>query len=440
MSNGGGTTLDTSKRNGLFHGQEWTARGIRIGIKVSIVFLIFLMASVPLRAQSYREKFQKGSEAYRNQEYEKAARHLRGALEEQETAEVFRLLGHTYFNMDKNRDARNAFLKALKKNEEWTKLHLYIAKTYLRQDHDQKALEHLRTLLEKGGSGEQLFGMYAGIMERNGHYVLAESLYREALLRSRKQALYLRRLIRVSRKQKDDRRALAYVDQLIGTGREIGPKDFVLAAQVALESGRRKRALKELETARYLGASRPDLYRTLADMYLNKEQYRRAVQLYEVLLTLEKSPSPASHYRLGLALLELNRFDRAEEVLRKAAEDSRFADGPVKLARRLYFRRGHDRARRVLDNLLEKYSEYRKAITLRANLAYQEGEYQLAASDYDKLFKKGIRKKTVFMNYARVLRRLEKRTRAVDVLQQALVEFPESDRFFEMLTGAIEKK
>jgi len=94
-------------------------------------------------------------------------------------------------------------------------------------------------------------------------------------------------------------------------------KAHVQLGSLLLESNRKEAAIKELSAASGLAGSDGTLFRNVAELYATHSLYQQAAQQYSTVLRLNPNDADA-HYGFGVVLMQLRRFDLAQNELQRA--------------------------------------------------------------------------------------------------------------------------
>jgi len=403
---------------------------------LTVVIGLVAIAGSPLLAQEYQKLKNEGVRAYRDGRYREATDFFREALKQKKTAEVYRFLGHSEFNLKNYRRAETAFRRALARNADLKKLHLFLGQIYMKTDRDDRARKAFRKALAGGITTENVYRTMGGLLERIGQRDLALAAYRMALLRAEEATGLRVRMVQLLLSLENDREAFRQAKRL--TEQHPANTDYqLLLARAAIQVNRLDEAERALTRADLLGSTRPVLFRTLADVQVNQHgHYREAVRLYRIYFSKTDDPSPEDHYRFGLALMKTEEFDGAETHLIKAVQErTSYTDGLLRLARTLHQTRGYEEARSVLKKLTELDSNVQKAWIFWGNRLMERDNPEAALAKYRKAYELGRRKENLLINYSLALLKSDHRETARKVLSEALAEYPENDT----ITSTVQK-
>lgn len=404
-----------------------------------LVLLLILSLTIRPAAADYEESFTRGREAYENEEYENARGHLQDALSFRETTNVLNLLARVEYQLNQYERATERLRRSLELMEDQPDLYTVLGRILLERDLSGEARKVVNRAIETFGTNLDRFQLQAEIHRRAGRTRLAaQSLGRAHALAPGNRSLhlqYIQQLLRADRgeKAREEARALA-------AGENGTKQDLVLIARAALKTNQYDTAETHLEMARYLGIREPDLYRSLGDLHVRDERYRRGLYYYRQYMEMVESPTARDHYRMGLAYIETGEFESARHHLQQAyGMDPQYGQGIGRLARTLYEERGYSRANELLPPAGESERNHPQLRVVAGELALREELYDTAAEHFRIAHENGNRDRGFLLNYARSLLESSRQEQARQVITTGIARYPEENRFRSLLSNLLER-
>lgn len=388
-----------------------------------LVLLIFGL-TLPLHAQNAEELLREGKTALNNKQFRKAVQKLRASVQASETAEGFKFLAFSLLQNEKYRKAARAFRRSLDVNEKQTDLYKPYARTLLKTSSYKNAIHWLERALSEGKRSVDTYLMLGKAYAETEQHQFAADVFRRGLNTHPTNDKFRRHLVYQLQFAGATAEAYRYANDLTKAHPE-NTENLLLRADLAIEMGKLNEAERLLEQARYLGETRPELYRSLADLSASNNQFFRAEYLYRTYLNHVDDPDSSIHLQLGRALMETKQYKQARTHLRTAAKArSEYQDGLVELGKRLYRNRGFKAARTVLEEALQINSDHTKTHHTLGVFSLREQQYRRAVTHLSESYNAGNRTVQFLLQYIQALRKAGTQKELRSVLVSALATHP----------------
>lgn len=274
---------------------------------LSILVILFLFSGLVLAHDRIKELLQ-AQECYEDGRYAEAATLLEKLCQQQPSlAEAHRLLGHTYYQLDRIDDARSEMVEAIANG----RLTLDVLERLTQIDRTQNhtaALQsglRLRLLMEPHDLAWRKF--HADVLAASGANDEAERLYERII--------------------EDE---------------PSRPDTYMRLGNLYLRKEKAAKAVLAFEMAFHLGGSNLNLERTIAELWCQLGNLREALSWYERDTRRGEDSPGRSQLRLAELLAASEEFDRAERAARPLAEsmDTGLASEAAILLGRIALQRG----------------------------------------------------------------------------------------------------
>jgi len=207
----------------------------------------------PAWAQEDTREMRRARSLYEEKKYREAASILEEVCREQSTyAEAHRLLGHTYYQLGRTDDARKALAQAVAHGRLTPDVLARLAQIDRQQNRTAALLAGLRLRMLVEPEDRAWCLLYADVLASAGGEDEAEQIYK----------------------------AIIEADP-------AQPDTFVRLGNLYLRKGEYNEAIAAFETACHLGASNPRLPETIAELWFNAGDKRRALLWYERAIKLQ---------------------------------------------------------------------------------------------------------------------------------------------------------
>jgi tetratricopeptide (TPR) repeat protein len=197
-----------------------------------------------------------------------------------------------------------------------------LLKAYLDLERGDKALEHVRGLLQTFGERPALWKTLAKLHIDGGDYVKAAAameIYSTLASPDAQETRLLGSLYRMA--DVPLKAAKTYAALLDGDPRAA---DFEQSAAAYIAARRLDRA-KDVLLRGIAHRSTPDMWRMLAGVYYQREAFEKAYDAYDHLLQRDPSDG-AAHLMKGYCAMQLNRLEASKTAFTRAARFSRYRD------------------------------------------------------------------------------------------------------------------
>jgi len=239
----------------------------------------------PAWAQEDTRDMRRARSLYEEKKYREAASILEEVCREQPTyADAHRLLGHTYYQLGRTDDARKALAQAVAHGRLTPDVLARLAQIERRQNRTAALLAGLRLRMLVKPQDRAWCLLYADVLASAGGEDEAEEIYKAIIEAAPAQ-----------------------------------PDTFVRLGNLCLREGRHIEAISAFETACHLGESSPRLPETIAELWFNAGDKRRALLWYERAIKLQDKPAERVRLRRAELLFWTEEFDKAEAAARLLA-------------------------------------------------------------------------------------------------------------------------
>jgi len=261
---------------------------MRIAVCLGAV-LIFACAAVgPAYAQQDAGELARAQRLYEEKDYQRAAVALDAICARQPAfADAHRLLGHVYFAMGRDEEARNALAQAVAYGRLTPDVLARLAQLDQRRGETVALLAGLRLRMLIDPEHLEWNLLYADVLASSGAEGGAKHVY-EAILEADPSQ----------------------------------PDVFVRLGNLCLRRGEHKEAASAFETAYHLGDPNPDLAETIAELWFNLGDPHQASLWYERAFALRDNPPERSRLRRAQLLFAAEAFEQAEAVARLLADST----------------------------------------------------------------------------------------------------------------------
>jgi len=180
-----------------------------------------------------------------------------------------------------------------------------------------------------------------------------------------------------------------------------------------------------------------DAYTNLGKVYTDTEEYEKAVDTYEKVLTLSPPVDqvPKIHLNLGVSYLRMDRIDSAIVEWKKAIKLSpNYMDAYMNLGTAYQNKNMPDSTRVVWERALEISPKSVVPHVALARLASSEGRLSDAAKNYRELINMGASDPRIYAEMGLIYERMEDFGQAIKYYEQALELAPETTQLKAALT------
>jgi FimV-like protein len=219
--------------------------------------------------------------------------------------------------------------------------------------------------------------------------------------------------------------ALGYMEEVVARN----PANFIAQlaiGQIHLGANRLPQARVHLDAAKDLKTESTELWNNIGGVQMAEGDYATAAQSFEKALALEPDVSFAL-VNAGQAYVQLGRTDEAEKMFRRAlALDAKDAEAANQLGL-LLAKQGHtDQAKQLFEQAIAAERDHVSAINNLAVLYIQANQTPDAIAALRYGIGVAPKSEPLYLNLARIYVQAGDRNRARDLLQQLLVEKPDS--------------
>jgi tetratricopeptide (TPR) repeat protein len=321
--------------------------------------------------------------------------------------------------------AEKAYREALRKLPSFNRARANLARVLIQQDRLAEAEEVLRVILRSGKAKPETLTLIGYTFLMKGESVPAESAYRQALLLKPDDINAYRGLAKCLIDQERYREAVRLLENIL----EKDPGNvqlWLLLANANVAVGKTDAAITKLECARYLKIASPEAMATLGDLYINRNQPDGALSAYREAFSSWK-PSPGRMLRAAEGLVMLRDYRGAEEMIGKLE----LAPEPLsrRQTKRLHCLRAHlsylkgDIKAAIISykKLLEEDPLDADALLALGDLYREEGKLEEAVISYERASHIRGKEAEALVRQAQVEVERERYSRAVELLESALV-------------------